>query len=102
DYIVNGVTVTDSVYHKYTEVRVNGKLVPKQPDGSYAVLPGEGWTHVSVSALVEHGEELVAARFYTALVARTPSVELERLQIQSSSSSGVTELWMQGGSDTWT
>ncbi|MEF2248001.1 cadherin-like beta sandwich domain-containing protein [Paenibacillus sp. IITD108] len=96
DYTLNGTAVMESEYEKITEVRVNGALVPQLTDGSYAVHPRDGWTHVSISALVKNGDQLVAARAYTVLIARTPSTELDRLLYQVSGSSEVTELQVQG------
>lgn len=96
DYQVNGMTVTDAVYQVYTEVRVNGSMAPQLEDGSYAVTPGDGWTHVSVSAIVKQGDELLAARAYTILVDRSASAELDRVQFQVSGSPEVTELQVLG------
>ncbi len=93
------VTVTESVYQLSTEVRINGSLIPQLPDGSYAFEPEDGWTHVSVSALVKQGDEVVAARSYTILIAREPSVELDRLLFQVTGDPDVTELQVMNSSE---
>ncbi|MFD0961677.1 cadherin-like beta sandwich domain-containing protein [Paenibacillus chungangensis] len=83
EYTEHGQTVTDSVYRVYAEVSVAGSLVPPQPDGSFKVSPGEGWTDIRIAALVKEGDTLVTARMYTLLVKKSQSAELERLQVNA-------------------